>query len=483
MPDPLDLDLSGAAGALEDGELSSRALTLACLDRIDRTAELGAFITVDRPGALEAAEAADGRRRRGAPRSWIDGVPIALKDLIAVRGLPTTAASKLLESFVPPYDATVTTRVKDAGLVILGKTNLDEFAMGSSGEHSAFGPVRNPWDPSRSPGGSSGGSAVAVASRQAFAALGTDTGGSVRQPAAMCGVFGLKPTYGRVSRSGVVAFASSLDQVGPIARSSRDLALLLGVVAGPDPRDATSSERPVPDYGATLSDDLSSLTIGLPDEYFETGVKPEVAEAVRAGVRVLEQAKVAVRAVRLPHTRSALAAYYIICAAEASSNLARYDGIRYGRRAEAEGLTEVYVRSRTEGFGPEVTRRVLLGTFVLSAGYVDAYYERAQRVRTLVRRDFERAFDEVDLLVTPTSPTAAFALGSRLDNPVDMYGSDVCTLAANLAGLPAVSVPAGFTSEGLPIGMQMIAPPFEEGRLLAAAHAHERRTDHHLRRP
>jgi aspartyl-tRNA(Asn)/glutamyl-tRNA(Gln) amidotransferase subunit A len=458
--------------------------TRAYLDRIAALdGRVAAYLTVTRELALGQAAAADARWAAGRPRGPLDGVPVAVKDVLCTRGVRTTCGSRILESYVPPYDAAAVTRLAEAGAVLLGKLNLDEFAMGSSTEHSAFFPTRNPWDPARVPGGSSGGAAAAVAARLAAATLGTDTGGSIRQPAAFCGVVGVKPTYGRVSRYGLVAFASSLDQIGPFGRSVADAALVLQAIAGHDPADSTSVDRPVPDYGAALSRGVEGLRLGVPSEYFIEGMDPEVEAAVREAIAVLEKAGAAVEPVSLPHTEYALAAYYLIAPAEASSNLARYDGVKYGLRAGgARDLTEMYGRTRAAGFGAEVKRRVMLGTYALSAGYHDAYYGKAQRVRTLVRRDFEQAFERVDLIVTPTTPNVAFRFGDKAD-PVQMYLNDVFAVPANLAGLPGVSVPAGFTGGGLPIGLQLVGRAFDEATVLGAAWAYERATDWHTRAP
>ncbi len=466
MNDRLAQDAVAAGEALARGETTPSALLDLCLERIDATKDLNAFITVDDPRAQ--AEAADRRYAAGAPLSRLDGVPIALKDLIATEGLRTTAGSKMLADWVPPYDATVTRLLRAAGAIIVGKTNLDEFAMGSSNEHSAFGSVKNPRDPTRVPGGSSGGSAAAVAAHQVFGALGTDTGGSIRQPAAMCGIVGLKPTYGRVSRRGVVAFASSLDQVGPMARSVRDVAALLDVIAVHDPEDMTSRSDPPPNAFASVERGVEGLRVGVPEAFFSEGLAPEIEAAVRASVARFESLGAKVKPVELPHTKYALSTYYILCTAEASSNLARYDGLRYGHRAAAKDLVSTYEKSRAEGFGPEVQRRIILGTYVLSAGYYDAYYGRAQKVRTLVRQDFERAFDDVDVIVTPTTPQVAFEIGAKTRDPLEMYLSDVYTLSVNLAGLPGVSLPCG-EANGLPIGVQLLGRWFDEATLLAAA--------------
>ena len=468
--------LSELSAALANRELSAVEATQACLAQIAATDDkVGAFLRVDEQGALDAAKASDARSTRLSP---LDGVPVALKDMILTAGVETTAGSKMLSGFVPPHDATVTARLKAAGAVILGKTNLDEFAMGSSTESSAFKKTHNPYALDRTPGGSSGGSAAAVAARQCFGSLGTDTGGSIRQPAALCNVVGLKPTWGRVSRSGVVAFASSLDQVGPFGRTVRDAALLLQGIAGRDPHDATSADVAVPDFTATLESGVRGLKIGLPREYFVDGMDPEIAAAIRESARTLEAAGAQVKEISLPHTKHALAVYYVIAPAEASSNLARYDGVRFGHRTEgAKQLLELYQRSRAEGFGPEVKRRIMLGTFALSAGYHDAYYVKAQRVRTLIRRDFEEAFKDVDVILSAASPTCAWPLGEKLDDPLAMYLMDVLTLPCNLAGLPGLSVPTAKSSKGLPIGAQFLGRPFDEVTILRAARALERERD------
>jgi len=468
------------AGRLSAGELLEASLArIAALDP-----ELHAFLGLRAESARAEAAQADARIRAGAPRSPLEGLPLAHKDILVLAGEPTTCASRILEGFVSPYTSTALARLSRAGAILVGRTNLDEFAMGSSTEHSCAGPTRNPWDRSRTPGGSSGGSAAAVAAGLVPGALGSDTGGSIRQPAAFCGVVGMKPTYGRVSRSGLVAFASSLDQVGVFARTAADAAWLLEAIAGHDPRDSTSLPEPAPRLGAALSGDVSGLVVGLPREYFEAeGADPGTLARVREAVEELERGGAKLREVALPHTRFAVATYYLIATAEASSNLARYDGVRYGRRARAaQSLTDMYRRTRSEGFGAEVKRRILLGTYVLSAGYYDAYYRKAQQVRTLLRRDFEEAFRACDVLATPTAPEPAFALGERAGDPLRMYLSDVYTVSANLAGLPALSLPCGLAG-GLPVGLQLLAPPLEEATLLRVADAYQRRTDHHLRRP
>jgi aspartyl-tRNA(Asn)/glutamyl-tRNA(Gln) amidotransferase subunit A len=469
-----DRPIHELAAAYRRGDATPTAAVEAYLARIEALdARVGAYLTVTRDAARAAARAADDRYRRGAPLGPLDGAPIALKDVLCTQGIRTTCASRILETFVPPYDATVVRRLAAAGAVILGKTNLDEFAMGSSTEHSAFHPTRNPWDLGRVPGGSSGGSAAAVAARLAAGALGTDTGGSIRQPAAFCGVVGVKPTYGRVSRYGLVAFASTLDQIGPLARDVTDAALLLGAIAGADPLDATAVDQPVPDYVGGLAADVAGLRVGIPDEYFVEGTDPNVERAVREAIDVLRHLGTAARRVSLPTTRHALATYYLVAPAEASSNLARYDGVKYGLRVPGgRDLVEMTSRTRAAGFGAEVKRRVMLGTYALSAGYHDAYYGQAQRVRTLVRRDFDAAFADVDVIATPTTPNVAFEHGAKAD-PLSMYLNDVFTVPASMAGLPALSVPCGFTAGGLPVGLQLVGRPFDEGTLLRLAYAYE----------
>ncbi|GAB4259985.1 MAG: Asp-tRNA(Asn)/Glu-tRNA(Gln) amidotransferase subunit GatA [Deferrisomatales bacterium] len=460
-------------GLLDRGEATSQEVTRAYLERIEAVdPKVGAFLTVTADLALEMAREADGRIARGEAGP-LTGIPLGLKDLLVTRGVPTTCASRILEGFVPPYDATAVARLRRAGAVFLGKCNMDEFAMGSSNENSAFGPVRNPWDLDRVPGGSSGGSAAAVAAREAAAALGSDTGGSIRQPAACCGVVGLKPTYGRVSRYGLVAFASSLDQIGPLTRDVTDAALLLQAVAGKDPADSTSVDEPVPDYRAALTPDARGLRVGVPKEYFVEGTDPQVEAAVRGAIEVLRGQGAEIREVSLPHTPYAVAVYYLVATAEASSNLARYDGVKYGLRVAGEDLIDTYRATRARGFGDEVKRRIMLGTYALSAGYYDAYYRRAQKVRALIARDFREAFAQVDVIACPTAPTPAFRLGERTDDPLQMYLSDILTIPCNLAGLPGISVPCGFTSEGLPVGFQLLAAPFAEPVLLRAAYAYE----------
>ncbi len=444
--------------------------------------KVGAYLTVVRDQALAAARESDLRWRAGTPRGPLDGAPVALKDVLCTAGVRTTCGSKMLERFVPPYDATTVERLRAAGVVILGKTNMDEFAMGSSTEHSAFHPTRNPWDLARVPGGSSGGSAAAVAAGLAAGAYGSDTGGSIRQPAAFCGVVGLKPTYGRVSRYGLIALASSLDQIGPFAQDVTDTALLLGAVAGYDRRDSTSIQAPVPDYAAELSKGVAGLTLGLPDEYFIDGMDPDVERAVRQAIEVLKGLGARIERVSLPTTKHSLAAYYVILPAEASSNLARYDGVKFGLRVPGRDLVDMESRTRAAGFGAEVKRRIMLGTYALSAGYYDAYYGKAQSVRTLVRREFAAAFARVDLIVAPTTPNVAFKHGEKED-PLSMYLNDVFTIPGNLSGIPGVSVPCGFSATGLPIGLQLLGRPLDEARVLRAAYAYEQATSWRSRRP
>jgi aspartyl-tRNA(Asn)/glutamyl-tRNA(Gln) amidotransferase subunit A len=471
------------AAAFTRGEASPVAVTEAYLARIGALdGKVGAYLTVMRDEAIAAARAAEARHRAKAPLGPLDGAPIALKDVFTTRGVRTTCGSRMLEAFVPPYDATLVTRLKAAGAVILGKTNMDEFAMGSSTEHSAFHVTRNPWDLARVPGGSSGGSAAAVAGGLAAGSFGTDTGGSVRQPAAFCGVVGFKPTYGRISRYGLIAFASSLDHVAPFALDIEDTALLLGATAGHDPLDATSVEAPVPDYVGALRGGVSRLRIGVPDEYFGAGLDPEIERAVRAAVEVLRGLGASVEPVSLPSTQHGVATYYIVAPAEASSNLARYDGVKYGLRVPGKDLIDMMSRTRAAGFGAEVKRRIMLGTYALSTGYHDAYYGQAQKVRTLVRRDFERAFERVDVLAAPTTPSVAFAHGAKAD-PLAMYMNDVYTIPASMTGLPAISIPCGFTAIGLPIGLQLIGRALEEPTILRVAHAYEQATPWHERTP
>jgi aspartyl-tRNA(Asn)/glutamyl-tRNA(Gln) amidotransferase subunit A len=459
----------------------------AAREYLDRIAALDpkvkAYLTLTAAAALTQAREADARFKSKAPLGPLDGVPLAVKDVLCTRGVRTTCGSKILEAFVPPYDATVVAKLRSAGCVILGKLNMDEFAMGSSTENSAYFTTRNPWDLSRVPGGSSGGSAAAVAADLAATTLGTDTGGSIRQPAAFCGNVGFKPTYGRVSRYGLIAFASSLDQVGPFTKDVADAALMLQTIAGHDPMDSTSATIPVPDYSAALRLGVKGLRVGIPAEYFIDGLDPEVETAVRAAIGTLKSLGAKTESVSLPHTEYGLAAYYVIAPAEASSNLARYDGVKYGLRVPgARDLIDMYSRTRGAGFGAEVKRRVMLGTYALSAGYHDAYYGKAQKVRTLVLRDFQRAFERVDVIVAPTTPGVAFKMGERED-PLQMYLNDVFTIPVNLAGLPGLSMPAGFTRTGLPIGLQIIGKAFDEATLLRTAQAYEAATAWRARKP
>jgi len=472
---------------LESGKISSLELTQQFLDRLKREdGKYNSFITISDEQALAEAESADEMRAAGKATVWT-GVPFAHKDIFCTNGVRTSCGSKMLENFVPPYDATVTEKFKAAGAVCLGKTNMDEFAMGSSNESSFFGAVTNPWGLSngekRVPGGSSGGSAAAVAARLVPAATGTDTGGSIRQPAALCGITGLKPTYGRVSRYGMIAFASSLDQGGPMARSAEDAALMMNVMAGFDPKDSTCIDRDVPDYTATLNEPLKGLKIGLPKEYFSDQLSPAMEEQVRNAVREYEKLGATVKEVSLPNAKLAIAAYYVIAPAEASANLSRFDGVRYGYRcADPKDLMDMYTRTRAEGFGNEVKRRILVGSYALSAGYFDAYYLKAQKVRRLIQQDFINAFKEVDVLMSPVTPSPAFIQGEKTTDPVSMYLEDVFTIAINLAGIPAMSVPAGFV-DGLPVGLQIIGDYFSEARLLNAAHQFQQVTDWHQREP
>ena len=466
--------------AVATGEASAVEICQAYLNRIDTVDKaLNAFNQIEYDTALERAAAIDRERVPNDSRLLL-GVPIAIKDNICTRGIRTTGSSRILESWVPPYDATVIERLQNAGAIVIGKTNCDEFAMGSSNENSAFGPVRNPWNLERAPGGSSGGSAVAVATEMAAASLGSDTGGSVRQPAALCGVVGLKPTYGRVSRYGLLAFASSLDQIGPLTRTVTDAARMLAVIAGPDPSDSTTSDEPIPNYLKSLTGKLDDLRIGVPRKILAEGVDVKVLQAFDESLETLSSLGVKIREIELPHAQYAIPTYYLIATAEASSNLARYDGVRYTSRVNLDpkvaSLSLMYEKTRAQGFGAEVKRRIMLGTYALSAGYYDAYYLKAQQVRTLIKSDYDTAFTEVDSILMPTSPTAAFPLGKRAHDPLEMYLADVFTVSANLAGLPAISVPCGFTTDRLPIGLQCIGRPFDEESLLRLAHGYEQAT-------
>ena len=480
----LNSTLSGLSAALAAKQVSSVELTRLYLDRIKAlNGRLNAFITVDEDRSLAQARVADQRRAKGDV-SPLTGIPVAHKDIFCTKGIRTTCGSRMLADYASPYDAHVIERFNEAGAVLLGKTNMDEFAMGSSNETSHFGPVRNPWDASRVPGGSSGGSAAAVAARMAPAATGTDTGGSIRQPAALTGVCGLKPTYGVVSRYGMIAFASSLDQGGPLGKSAADLALLMNVMAGFDARDSTSLERPAEDYSRSLNESLQGLRIGLPKEYFADGVEPDVAARVREAVAWFESQGAKTVEITLPNTALAVPVYYVIAPAEASSNLSRFDGVRYGYRAqEYADLNDMYRRTRAEGFGTEVKQRILIGTYVLSHGYYDAYYLQAQKVRRLIAKDFADAFAQCDLIMGPTSPSTAFELGAKGDDPVQMYLNDIFTIPAPLAGLPGLSIPCGFDGEGLPVGLQIMGNYFAEAKMLGAAHRYQQATDWHLRAP
>jgi len=507
----IDLTATELLARLESGETTSVEATRAYLDRIQRyDAQVGAFLRAEEERALAQAEAIDQKRRRKQSLGRLAGLPVAVKDVLCTRGEVTTCGSRMLADFRPPYDATVIAKLKAADAVLLGKTNMDEFAMGGSTESSAFQPTRNPWDLTRIPGGSSGGAAAAVAASMAPLSVGSDTGGSIRQPAGLCGVTGMKPTYGRVSRYGLVAFASSLDQVGPLAWTVEDAALLLEVIAGHDPHDSTSIDRPVPPYTASVRQPLQGLRIGLAREHFGEGLSPEVERAVREAVKVYESLGATVKEVSLPHSKYAVATYYIIAPCEASSNLARYDGVHYGyrtnekemlseldaerKRLEQSGnkaaledldnpLVRMYRRSRAEGFGAEVKRRIMLGTYALSAGYYDAYYLKALKVRRLIRQDFDRALESVDLIAGPVAPTPAFKLGEKVDDPLAMYLFDLYTVSTNLAGIAGISIPCGFSSDGLPIGLHLQAPPFEEERLLRGAQMFQQATDWHTRKP
>lgn len=484
-----ELTIHEAAGFLRSGQITAAALAEAVVTRILAVDnDVKAYLALTPEVALEQAAEADARlaaaRRAGtlADLPLLTGIPLAIKDVISVEGIPATCGSRILENYLPPYSATAVLKLRAAGAVLLGKTNTDEFAMGSSTENSAYFTTHNPWDLARVPGGSSGGSAAAVAAGECLAALGTDTGGSVRQPAALCGVVGIKPTYGRVSRFGLIAYASSLDQIGCLAQDVTDAAILLGAIAGHDPRDSTSVDCPVPDYRPARRD-VRGLRVGVPKEYFVSGIQPEVEAAVRAAIAVLQDLGAEVRDVSLPHTDLALPVYYLIAPAEASANLARYDGIRYGLAAPGGSLWDTYRQTREQGFGPEVKRRIMLGAYALSAGYYDAYYLKAQQVRTLIKQDFDLALREVDVIACPTSPTTAFRIGEKIDDPLSMYLTDIFTLSLNLAGICGLSLPCGFDAAGLPIGLQLIAGAFEEPRLLQAAYAYEQATAWHTRRP
>ena len=478
------LTIHEASDKLRRREFSSVELTGAVFERIAATDDkVRAYLTLAHDQAIEQAKSADEQLKSGANPAPLLGIPIAVKDNFLTRGLRTTCASRILGDFIPPYNGSTVERLLSAGAVIVGKTNLDEFAMGSSAENSAFFPTHNPWNLDRIPGGSSGGSAAAVAADLCIAALGTDTGGSIRQPAACCGVVGLKPSYGRVSRYGIIAFASSMDQVGPLTKDVRDSALLLQAIAGHDPADSTSANQSVPDYSAALNGNIRGLRIGISKEYFVPGMQPLVYKAVQDAIRELGKNGAVIVDIALPYTEYAVAVYYIIATAEASSNLARYDGMRFGHRADAKDLTDTYMISRDEGFGAEVKRRIMLGTYVLSAGYYDAYYLKAQRVRTLIKNDFAEAFKRCDVILTPTAPTTAFKIGEKIRDPLQMYLSDIFTISINLAGLPAISLPCGFDADSMPIGLQIIGKHFDEATVLQAAHAYEQATQWHQQKP
>jgi aspartyl-tRNA(Asn)/glutamyl-tRNA(Gln) amidotransferase subunit A len=467
------------------GELNAAQVTTAYLQAIrDRDHRVQAFLSVDEADAMAQAVAVDRKRQAGKPLGRLAGVPVAIKDVLCTKGLPTTCGSKMLQNFVPPYDAHVITKLREADAILIGKTNMDEFAMGSSTENSAYQVTKNPWDLTRIPGGSSGGSAAAVGACEAPLSIGSDTGGSIRQPASLCGIVGLKPTYGRVSRFGLVAFASSLDQIGPFTHDVKDCALLMEVIAGHDKRDSTSVDRPVPAYTKTLDQPVKPLTIGVAKEYFGEGLDPEVEKSVRDALDVYKKLGATIKEVSLPSSPYAVAVYYIVATAEASSNLARYDGAHYGHRTkDHDSMIHMYSRSRGEGFGKEVKRRIMLGTYALSSGYYDAYYVKALKVRRLIKNDFDQAFAACDVVMGPTAPTAAFKAGEKTDNPLAMYLSDIYTISCNLAGIAGISIPCGFTKSGLPIGLQILAAPFEEEKLLRVARMHEAATEWHLRRP
>ncbi|MGH7427831.1 MAG: Asp-tRNA(Asn)/Glu-tRNA(Gln) amidotransferase subunit GatA [Candidatus Methylomirabilaceae bacterium] len=466
-------------------EVSAAEIVRSVVDQITRVDDqIRAYVTLTEEAAMAQAQTVDRRLAVGETLPALAGIPLAIKDVVCTSGVRTTCSSRILEPYVPPYDAAVIQRLKAQEAVLLGKTNMDEFAMGSSSENSALFPTRNPWALDRVPGGSSGGSAAAVAADLCAAAIGTDTGGSIRQPASFCGIAGLKPTYGRVSRYGLVAFASSLDQIGPLAKDVRDCALLLQAIAGHDACDAISADLPVPDYSAALTGDMRGIRIGIPDEFFIEGMDPEVEAAIWTAIQALEELGGNREKVPLPHTPYAVATYYLVATAEASSNLARYDGVKYGYRTpKPSDLLELYQQTRRDGFGAEVKRRIMLGTYALSAGYYDAYYLKAQKVRTLIRQDFAKAFERCEVIATPTAPTAAFKFGEKTEDPLQMYLSDIFTISVNLAGLPAISIPCGYTKAGLPIGLQLIGKPFDEATILTVAHAFEQATAWHRRKP
>jgi len=479
-----NLTIKEARSAIEKGELSPGELTTAIFKRIEEVEEkVKAYVSLTKEEALAQAREAEKKRRETIKQQLLFGIPIAIKDNICTEGVRTTCSSRILENFIPPYESTVTQRLKEHGYILIGKTNLDEFAMGSSTENSGFFVTRNPWDLERVPGGSSGGSAAAVAAGECIASLGSDTGGSIRQPAALCGVVGLKPTYGRVSRYGLVAFASSLDQIGPITKTVEDSAILLNIISGYDPYDSTSASISVPDFTSVLGQDIRGIKIGVPKEYFIEGIDKEVESSVKEALKKLESLGAIPLEISLPHTEYAIATYYILATSEASSNLARYDGVKYGLRVDGKDLLDTYMETRANGFGAEVKRRIILGTYALSSGYYEAYYRKAQQVRTLIKQDFERAFEEVDVIITPTSPTPAFKIGEKIDDPLQMYLSDIFTISVNLAGVPGISIPCGFSSKNLPIGLQIIGKHFDEESILRVAYVYEQATGWHEKKP
>lgn len=479
------LTIKNASELLRKKEISPVELTKTLLERIERTdSKLNSYITTFNDNAIESAKKAENEITSGEYNGPLHGIPIGLKDIFVMKDVPSTCGSKMLENFISPYDATVTKKLIDSGAVILGKNNMDEFAMGSSNETSYFGSVKNPWDLERVPGGSSGGSASATAAGLCLGSVGTDTGGSIRQPASLCGIVGMKPTYGRVSRYGMIAFASSLDQAGPLTRSVEDTAIILNAISGVDEFDSTSINIKVPDFTANLNGDINGVKIGIPKEYFIDGMDSDVEQALKNAISELESLGAEIVEISLPHTKYAVSTYYIIAPSEASSNLARYDGVKYGyRNQNAKSLTDMYVKTRSEGFGDEVKRRIMLGTYALSSGYYDAYYLKAQKVRTLIRDDFKSAWKKVDVIVAATSPEVAFKIGEKTDDPLKMYLSDILTIPCNIAGIPGISIPCGFSSEGLPIGLQILGKAFDEETILRVAHAYEQETDWHKKHP
>jgi aspartyl-tRNA(Asn)/glutamyl-tRNA(Gln) amidotransferase subunit A len=478
-----NLTINEARTAIDKGELSAQELINAIFKRIETVEEkVKAYVSIVEENALTQAKQVEGNTKRDIKQTLF-GIPIAIKDNICTEGVRTTCSSRILENFIPPYESTATRKLKEHGYILIGKTNLDEFAMGSSTENSGFFVTHNPWDLERVPGGSSGGSAAAVAVGECIAALGSDTGGSIRQPAALCGVVGLKPTYGRVSRYGLVAFASSLDQIGPITKDVKDSAILLNIISGYDPYDSTSASIPVPDFTSVLGQDIKGIKIGVPKEYFIEGMDKEVENSVKEAIKKLESLGAIPLEISLPHTGYAIATYYILATSEASSNLARYDGVKYGLRIDGKDLLDTYMKTRANGFGAEVKRRIILGTYALSSGYYEAYYRKAQQVRTLIKQDFDRAFEKVDVIITPTSPTPAFKIGEKTEDPLQMYLSDIFTISVNLAGVPGISIPCGFTSNNLPVGLQIIGRHFDEESILKVAYAYEQATEWHRRKP